>query len=104
MAWVYLVLAGLFEIAWALGLKASAGFTRLGPMLLSVIAIVASLGLLTLSLRTIPIGTAYAAWTGIGIVGTVVIGIAAHGEPINLQRIIAIALILVGVAALKLTS
>jgi quaternary ammonium compound-resistance protein SugE len=104
MAWVFLVLAGLLEIAWAVGLKTSDGFSRVWPTLLSVAGIAGSLGLLALSLRAIPLGTAYAAWTGIGIVGTAVVGIIAYGEPATAARIVALAMIIVGIAMLELTS
>ena len=104
MAWVFLVLAGLLEIAWAVGLKTSDGFSRVWPALLSVAGIAGSLGLLALSLRAIPLGTAYAAWTGIGIVGTAVVGIIAYGEPATAARIVALAMIIVGIAMLELTS
>jgi quaternary ammonium compound-resistance protein SugE len=103
MAWLYLFAAGLLEVGWAVGLKHSAGFTRLVPSLLTAISIVASLGLLGLALRSLPMGTAYAVWTGIGTVGTVLVGIAFQGEPAGFLRLACIALIVVGIAGLKLT-
>ena len=102
MAWVYLLLAGLLEIAWAIGLKQAQGFTRPLPSLLTVAAMVASFALLGLALRGIPLGTAYAVWTGIGIVGTSLLGMALYGEPADLARVVCIGLILAGVAGLKL--
>lgn len=104
MAWVFLVLAGLLEIAWAVGLKFSDGFSRLGPSVVSIAGIVASLGLLALGLRAIPLGTAYAVWTGIGIVGTAIVGMALYSEPVTATRLVAIGCILAGIVALKLGS
>ena len=102
MAWVYLLLAGLLEIGWAVGLKHAHGFTRPLPSLLTVAAMVGSFWLLALALRGIPLGTAYAVWTGIGILGTSVLGMMLHGEPTDLARVACIGLILAGVAGLKL--
>lgn len=104
MGWVYLGLAGLFEIGWALGLKQSQGFTRLWPSVFTVVSIVISLGLLGLALRQVPLGTAYAVWSGIGIVGTVVAGVVLFGEPATLLRLGCIGLIACGIAGLKLLS
>ncbi|UEM18742.1 multidrug efflux SMR transporter [Skermanella mucosa] len=104
MAWVLLFLAGIFEIGWALGLKQTAGFTRLVPSLLTAGSMVISLGLLGLALRTLPLGTAYAIWTGIGTVGTVIAGIAIHGEPAGALRLGCVALIVTGIVGLKLVS
>ncbi|QQP91602.1 quaternary ammonium compound efflux SMR transporter SugE [Skermanella sp. TT6] len=104
MAWVLLLLAGAFEIGWALGLKQTAGFTRLVPSLLTAGSMVVSLGLLGLALRTLPLGTAYAIWTGIGTVGTVIAGIVIHGEPANALRLGCVALIVTGIVGLKLVS
>ena len=103
MAWLYLIAAGLLEVGWAVGLKHSAGFTRLVPSLLTGAAIVASMGLLGLALRSLPMGTAYAVWTGIGTVGTVLVGIMWEGEPASFLRLACIALIVAGIAGLKLT-
>ncbi|UEM01431.1 quaternary ammonium compound efflux SMR transporter SugE [Skermanella rosea] len=104
MAWVMLLLAGIFEIGWALGLKQTAGFTRLVPSLLTAGSMVVSLGLLGLALRTLPLGTAYAIWTGIGTVGTVIAGIVIHGEPASALRLGCVTLIVTGIVGLKLVS
>ncbi len=102
MAWIYLALAGVLEIGWAVGLKYTQGFTRPVPTVLTVASMVASLGLLGLALRSLPIGTAYAVWTGIGTIGTAALGIALFGEPATAARLACIALILVGIIGLKL--
>jgi quaternary ammonium compound-resistance protein SugE len=102
MAWVYLFLAGLFEIGWALGLKQTEGFTRLFPSLVTAGCMIVSLGLLGLALRSLPLGTAYAIWTGIGTVGTVVAGMMIYGEPANALRLGCITLIVAGIVGLKL--
>jgi quaternary ammonium compound-resistance protein SugE len=104
MAWIALVLAGLFEIGWAIGLKASQGFTRLGPSLLTLALMVASLGLLGIALRVLPLGTAYAVWTGIGTVGTAFVGLAFFGEPADAVRLACIGLIVAGIVGLKLVT
>jgi quaternary ammonium compound-resistance protein SugE len=104
MSWVLLVLAGLFEVAWAVGLKASNGFTKLWPSIGTVVAMAFSLTLLGLSLRTLPLGTAYAIWTGIGAVGTVAVGIVAYGEPAGVARLACVFLIVSGIVGLKLTT
>lgn len=104
MAWVYLILAGLFEIGWAVGLKFSQGFTRPGPSVATVLAMAVSLSLLGLSLRTLPLGTAYAVWTGIGAVGTVLVGVFAFGEEAGFARMTCVVLILAGIVGLKLFS
>lgn len=104
MAWLILVLAGLFEIAWAVGLKYTAGFTRLVPTLATGAAIIASMGLLGLALRSLPLGTAYAVWTGIGTVGTAVLGMILFREPATAWRLFCIALILAGIIGLKLAA
>jgi quaternary ammonium compound-resistance protein SugE len=104
MGWVFLGLAGLFEIGWALGLKQSQGFTRLWPSVFTAASIVISLGLLGLALRQVPLGTAYAVWSGIGIVGTVVAGVFLFGEPATLPRLGCIGLIASGILGLKLLS
>jgi quaternary ammonium compound-resistance protein SugE len=103
VAWVWLFLAGLLEVGWAVGLKVSEGFTRLWPSVLTVIAMAASLGLLGLALRALPVGTAYAVWTGIGAVGTAAFGMLVLGEPATAMRIGGIALIAAGIAVLKLS-
>ena len=104
MAWVYLIIAGLFEISWAIGLKYSAGFTRLVPSALTVAAMIASFALLGLALRTLPLGTAYAVWTGIGTLGTALLGIWLFNEPSEPLRLGCMVLILSGVVGLKLLS
>ncbi|PWC29468.1 quaternary ammonium compound efflux SMR transporter SugE [Teichococcus aestuarii] len=102
MSWIYLALAGLLEIGWAVGLKYTHGFTRLVPTVLTVTSMAASLGLLGLALRGLPLGTAYAVWTGIGTVGTALLGIALFGEPATAARLLCIALIAGGIIGLKL--
>jgi quaternary ammonium compound-resistance protein SugE len=104
MAWVILVLAGLFEVGWAVGLKYSEGFTRPWPSLATVVSMAVSLALLGVSLRSLPLGTAYAVWTGIGAVGTVLVGIALFHEPATAARLACIGLILAGIVGLKLVS
>jgi quaternary ammonium compound-resistance protein SugE len=101
MAWLYLVIAGLFEVAWAIGLKLTDGWTRLVPSLLTVIAMAVSFGFLSLALKSLPIGTAYAVWTGIGAVGTAIVGILAFSEPATALRLGCIGLILGGIVGLK---
>jgi len=103
MSWFYLLLAGLFEVVWAVGLKYSDGFTRLWPSVGTLVAIIISLSLLGLSLKELPISTAYAIWSGIGAVGTVILGIFLFGESVSALRLACIALILTGIAGLKLT-
>ena len=102
MSWLLLLFAGLFEIAWALGLKYSEGFTRLWPSVLTVCALIASLTLLGLSLRQLPLGTAYAVWSGIGALGTVTLGVLLFGESVSPLRLISVGLILIGITGLKL--
>ena len=104
MSWVVLFVAGLLEIAWAVGLKYTEGFTRLWPTVGTVVALVASMALLGVALRTLPLGTAYAVWTGIGTVGTAVLGIVLFREPATAMRLACIALIVAGVIGLKLAS
>lgn len=104
MAWVVLVIAGLFEIGWAIGLKYTEGFTRLGPTLATLAAMVISLGLLGIAVRSLPIGTAYAMWTGIGTVGTVLTGIFVLGEPATFIRLFCVFLIVAGIVGLKLVT
>lgn len=101
MAWVLLFVAGLFEIGWAIGLKYAEGFTRPLPSILTVISMVISVVLLGLAVRTLPIGTAYAVWTGIGTVGTALLGIALFGDPATALRLSCIGLIVAGIAGLK---
>jgi quaternary ammonium compound-resistance protein SugE len=104
MAWVLLGVAGLFEIGWAIGLKYTDGFTRVVPTLLTVASMVVSVGLLGLSLKELPIGTAYAIWTGIGAVGTACLGIMLFGEPATVARLGCIGLIVAGLVGLKLVT
>ncbi len=104
MAWIVLGVAGLLEIGWAIGLKYTEGFTRLGPSVATAIAIVASMGLLAWSIRTLPVGTAYAVWTGIGAAGTAILGIVLFGEPAQFGRLFCIGLIVAGVVGLKLVT
>lgn len=103
MPWIYLALAGLFEIGWAIGLKYTEGFSRLWPTVGTVAAMVASLILLALAVKTLPIGTAYAVWTGIGAVGAVILGIVLFGDPATPARLLCVTLILAGIIGLKLT-
>lgn len=104
MAWTALVIAGFLEICWAIGLKYTEGFTKPIPSALTIAAIAASFWLLSIAMRSIPIGTAYAIWTGIGAAGAVIFGIIMVGEPANPGRLVAIALILSGIVMLKLYS
>ncbi len=104
MAWVWLTLAGLLEIVWAVGLKYTDGFTRLVPSAITVGAMIGSVYLLALAVRTIPIGTGYAVWTGIGAVGVAILGMAVFGEPRDVLRIASILLIVLGIAGLKLVT
>ncbi len=104
MNWTLLFIAGLLEIGWAIGLKYTEGFTRLWPSVGTAGAMVASIALLGLAMRTLPVGTAYAVWTGIGAVGTVILGIVLFSEPATLARLGCVALIVAGIAGLKITS
>ena len=104
MSWVFLTIAGLLEIGWAIGLRYSEGFTRLWPSVGTIVALVASMALLGLALRTLPLGTAYAVWTGIGTVGTAIFGIILFREPATAMRLLCIGLILAGIVGLKLFS
>jgi quaternary ammonium compound-resistance protein SugE len=104
MAWTLLLVAGLFEIAWAIGLKYTDGFTRLVPSAITLVAMVVSVVCLAIALRTIPVGTGYAVWTGIGAVGTALLGIVLFGESTSLARLACIGLIVAGIVGLKLVS
>jgi quaternary ammonium compound-resistance protein SugE len=104
MAWIYLTVAGLFEIGWAIGLKYTDGFTRLLPSLWTIASMILSIVLLGLALRTLPVGTAYAVWTGIGAVGTAALGIYLFAEPATVARLLCIGLILSGIIGLKLVT
>lgn len=101
MSWIILLLAGLLEVAWAIGLKQSAGFTKLWPSVFTAVTMAASMALLGLALRELPLGTAYAVWTGIGTVGTVIVGIMVLGEPAGVLRLVSIGLIVAGIIGLK---
>jgi quaternary ammonium compound-resistance protein SugE len=102
MAWVYLIIAGLLEIVWAVSLKRTEGFTKLGPSLFTLVTMAASFYLLSLALRTLPTGTGYAVWVGIGAAGTALLGIFFLGEPKTAFRLVSLALILLGVIGLRL--
>lgn len=104
MAWVVLFIAGLLEVGWAVGLKYSEGFTRLWPTVGTAVALVASMVMLGVALRTLPLGTAYAVWTGIGTVGTAVLGMVLFREPATAMRLVCIALIVAGIIGLKLAT
>jgi quaternary ammonium compound-resistance protein SugE len=104
MAWIYLTVAGLFEIGWAIGLKYTEGFTRLLPSVWTIGSMILSIVLLGLALKTLPVGTAYAVWTGIGAVGTAALGIYLFAEPATVARLLCIGLILSGIVGLKLVT
>jgi quaternary ammonium compound-resistance protein SugE len=103
MAWLLLVLAGLFEIAWAIGLKYTEGFTRLWPSVGTGIAMVASVVLLGIAMKSLPVGTSYAVWVGVGAVGTAILGIVLFGEPATAGRLASLGLIVAGIVGLKLS-
>lgn len=103
MVWVVLFVAGLFEMGWAIGLKYTEGFTRLWPSVGTLLSMVASVALLGFAMRTLPVGTAYAIWTGIGATGTVVLGIVLYNEPASFARLLCVGLIVCGIVGLKLT-
>lgn len=103
MAWIVLVIAGLFEVGWAVGLKYTEGFSRFWPSVGTVTAMVVSVVLLGWAMRSLPVGTAYAVWTGIGAIGTVVLGIVLFQEPATVARLVCVGLILAGIVGLKLT-
>ena len=104
MPWIILVLAGLFEVGWAIGLKYTEGFTRPLPTVLTVAAMVVSLWMLGIAMKSLPVGTAYAVWVGVGAVGTAILGIVLFGEPANAPRLVSLALILAGIIGLKLAT
>jgi quaternary ammonium compound-resistance protein SugE len=104
MAWVILVLAGLFEVGWAIGLKYTEGFTRLLPTVWTVLAMIISLSLLGIAMKSLPVGTAYSVWVGVGAVGTVILGVVLLDEPANAARLISVALIIAGIIGLKLAT
>ncbi len=104
MAWIVLLLAGLFEVVWAIGLKYTDGFTRLWPSLGTLAAMVTSIGLLGLAMKTLPVGTAYAVWVGVGALGTAIFGIFLFDESANIGRLGSLALIMLGIIGLKLAT
>jgi quaternary ammonium compound-resistance protein SugE len=104
MSWLVLVLAGFFEVAWAIGLKYTAGFTRLWPTLGTLAAMVLSVALLGVAMKELPVGTAYAVWVGIGAVGTVILGIVLLGEPVNTLRVVSVGFIIIGIIGLKIAT
>lgn len=104
MQWVYLAIAGIFEIGWAVGLKYSEGFTQLVPSIFTVTGMIASFYFLSMALRSLPLGTAYAVWTGIGAIGTVALGIILFKEPTDWIRLVCIGFILIGIIGLKISS
>jgi len=104
MAWIILVIAGLLEVCWAIGLKYTEGFTRLWPTVGTVLAMVLSIWLLGIAMKSLPVGTAYSVWVGVGAVGTVILGIVLFGEPANAARVISVALIIAGIIGLKLAT
>ncbi len=104
MKWLYLIIAGICEVWWAVGLKYSHGFTRLVPSALTIAGMAASFYFLSLALKTLPLGTAYAIWTGIGTIGTAILGILLFKEPVDVLRIVCMGFILTGIIGLKLVS
>jgi quaternary ammonium compound-resistance protein SugE len=104
MPWAVLVLAGLFEVAWAIGLKYTEGFTRLIPTVMTTSAMLASLWLLGIAMKSLPVGTAYSVWVGVGAIGTVILGIVLFGEPASTGRLVSVALIVAGIIGLKLAT
>ena len=104
MAWVYLLVAGLLEVVWAFSMKQSHGFTRLVPSAITIVTMIASFGLLAVAMRSLPLGTAYTIWTGIGAVGAFVVGVLVLGEAVSLMRVAAAVLIVSGLALMKLSS
>ena len=103
-AWIALVVAGLFEVAWAIGLKYAQGFTRLWPSTVTIVAMIASMLLLGLAAKTIPIGTAYAVWVGVGVVGTAILGMMLFDESTSIVRVVSLAFILAGIVGLKVAA
>ena len=104
MPWLLLLIAGLFEIGWAVGLKYTEGFTRLWPSIGTAAAMVVSLVLLGIAMKALPVGTAYAVWVGVGAVGTVILGIVLFGEPAGALRLVSVGLIIAGIVGLKLAT
>lgn len=104
MVWAILILAGLFEVGWAIGLKYTEGFARLWPSVGTVVAMIASVWLLAIAMKTLPAGTAYSVWVGIGAVGTVILGIMLLNEPVNAGRLLSVALVIAGIVGIKLST
>ncbi|MEM7916871.1 quaternary ammonium compound efflux SMR transporter SugE [Morganella morganii] len=104
MPWILVITAGLFEVVWAFTMKQSEGFTKVGPSVITIIAMLISFGLLAMAMRALPLGTAYTIWTGIGAIGAFIVGIVVLGEPANMMRIIAGVLIISGLVMMKLAS
>jgi quaternary ammonium compound-resistance protein SugE len=104
MAWISLVIAGILEVAWAFSMKQSEGFSKLGPSVLTIVLMIFSFGLLSYSMRSLPLGTAYAIWTGIGALGAFIVGILVLGEQASFFRILSACLILAGLVGLKISS
>ena len=104
MAWVILCVAGLFEVGWAIGLKYTEGFSRLWPTVWTALAMIVSLWLLGIAMTSLPVGTAYSIWVGVGAVGTVILGIVLLGEPANASRLVSVALIVAGIIGLKIAT
>jgi quaternary ammonium compound-resistance protein SugE len=104
MAWIYLIIAGVLEVVWAFTMKQSAGFTRLGPAVITLVAMTASFALLAVSMKTLPLGTAYSIWTGIGAVGAFVVGIAVLGEDLSATRVLAAVLIVSGLVLMRIAT
>lgn len=104
MPWLLLILAGLFEVGWAIGLKYTEGFTRFWPTVGTVLAMVISLGLLGLAMKSLPVGTSYAVWVGVGAVGTAILGMVLLGEPASAGRLVSLGLIVAGIVGLKLAT
>jgi quaternary ammonium compound-resistance protein SugE len=104
MAWVFLIIAGVFEVVWAIGLKYTEGFTKVLPTVITLLGMAISFYFLSMAVKTLPIGTAYAIWTGIGAAGAVILGIILFGEPKSLLRLMFVAFILIGIIGLKATS
>ena len=104
MAWLLLLVAGLFEVGWALGLKSPDGFTKPLPTVLTIASMIVSMSLLGIALKSLPVGTAYAVWVGVGAVGTVILGIVLLHEPVNAARLVSVTLIIAGIVGLKLAT
>ncbi|WP_219117854.1 quaternary ammonium compound efflux SMR transporter SugE [Janthinobacterium sp. UMAB-56] len=104
MAWILLLIAGMLEVVWAYAMKLSEGFTKLTPSVMTIVMMIASFGLLSIAMRTLPLGTAYTVWTGIGAVGAFIVGIVLLGEQLNTMRVCAAVLIVCGIVLMKLSS